>query len=59
MGELKKIKNVSVPTYCWKIIRIQQTGEIRAYSFKNVPEKSKSITEHLVTVDSVNNLRKQ
>lgn len=59
VGDLKKIKTVSVPTYCWKIIRIQQTGEIRAYSFKNVPEKSKSITEHLVTVDSVNNLRKQ
>ena len=59
VGEIKKIKTISVPSYCWKIIKIQKTGEIRAYSFKNVPEKSKSITEHLVTVDSVNNLRKQ
>lgn len=59
VGEIKKIKTVSVPSYCWKIIKIQKTGEIRAYSFKNVPEKSKSITEHLVTVDSVNHLRKQ
>lgn len=59
VGELKKIKTVTVPTYCWKIIKIQKTGEIQAYSFKNVPEKTKSIAEHLVTVDSVNNLRKQ
>lgn len=59
VGELKKIKTVSVPTHCWKIITVQKTGEKFAYSFKNVPEKTKSLMEHLVTVDSINNLRKQ
>lgn len=59
VGEIKKINTVVVPTYCWKIIKIQKTGEVKAYSFKNVPEKTKSLSEHLVTVDSINHLRKQ
>jgi endonuclease G len=57
VGEERKVERLSVPTHCWKIITIQATGEVKGYVFPNVPEKTDSFTQHVVSLDSIANLR--
>jgi endonuclease G len=57
VGETKKLKNVlSVPSYCWKILIIKKTNDTLAYVFPNKPEKTNSLEQHRVTLDSVRKL---
>jgi len=56
VGEAQKMNRVSVPTYCWKVIRYKKQSE--AYVFPNLPERSKSFEMHKVPLDSIKKLRK-
>jgi endonuclease G, mitochondrial len=58
VGEERKVNRLSVPTHCWKIIEIVETGEITAYVFPNVPEKTRSFVDHIVSLDSIDALRR-
>jgi endonuclease G len=58
VGEARKVKSLSVPTHCWKIVLVRKLNEITYYVFENVPEKTTSITNHIVSKDSVAKLRK-
>jgi len=58
VGEVKKVKSLSVPTHCWKIVYVRKMNETTYYVFENVPQKTASITNHVVTKDSVMKLRK-
>jgi len=35
VGCAKKIKSLTIPTACWKVIYIKKTGEFKSYIFKN------------------------
>ena len=59
VGEAKRVKQLAIPTHCWKIIYVKKTKETTAYVFPNVPEKSASFEMHLVPVDSITKLRKK
>ena len=48
VGEARKVKRLSVPTHCWKIITVKALNETTAYIFPNVPEKSASFEMFLV-----------
>lgn len=52
----KKIRRVSVPEYCWKIIFVKSEGKDYAYSFRNDKTQSKSLGTYKVSVDSVERL---
>lgn len=57
VGETKKLKNtLSVPTYCWKVLVIKKTNDTLAYVFPNKPEKTNTLQQHKVTLDSVRKL---
>jgi len=56
VGEAQKMNRVSVPTHCWKVIRVKNQTE--AYVFPNVPERSTSFKMHKVPLDSVKKLTK-
>lgn len=57
VGEAKKLQNIlAVPIYCWKVITIKKTNSKLAYVFPNVPEKTSTLEQHKVTVDSVKKL---
>lgn len=58
VGEAKKIKRLSIPTHCWKVIYVKKLNETTAYVFPNVPEKSVSFEMHMVKVDSIAKLKK-
>jgi endonuclease G len=58
VGEAKKVKSLSIPTHCWKIVHVRKINETTYYVFENVPQKTSSITNHVVTKDSVMKLRK-
>jgi endonuclease G len=58
VGESKKLKVLSVPTHCWKVLVIQKTKDTLAYVFPNVPEKTSSLDQHKVSLDSVKKLTK-
>lgn len=48
VGDVKKVKSLSIPSHCWKVITIKKTGEVTAYWFPNVPEKSASFEMHMI-----------
>ena len=48
VGDIKKVKSLSIPSHCWKVITIKKTGEVTAYWFPNVPEKSASFEMHMI-----------
>jgi endonuclease G len=48
VGDVKKVKRLAIPSHCWKIITIKKTGEVTAYWFPNVPEKSVSFEMHMI-----------
>lgn len=56
VGVLKQIKRVTVPTHCWKVIRVKNQTE--SYVFPNEPERTKSFEMHKVPLDSVKKLTK-
>ena len=48
VGDVKKVKRLAIPSHCWKVITIKKTGEVTAYWFPNVPEKSASFEMHMI-----------
>lgn len=48
VGDIKKVKSLAIPSHCWKVITIKKTGEVTAYWFPNVPEKSASFEMHMI-----------
>ena len=48
IGDVKKVKSLSIPSHCWKVITVKKTGEVTAYWFPNVPEKSASFEMHMI-----------
>lgn len=50
IGEIKRIKTVAVPEYCWKVIYIKKTNTWEAYLFKNTKNKSDGIENNKVKV---------
>lgn len=51
VGDAGKIKRVTIPTYCWKVLQFSNTTE--AYVFPNVSQRSVSFEMHRVPLDSV------
>lgn len=58
VGESRRIGIVAVPTHCWKVFKVNSTGEVSAYVFPNSPQRSASFEMHMVTLDSIQKLRK-
>ena len=48
VGDVKRVKRLAIPSHCWKVITIKKTGEVTAYWFPNVPEKSASFEMHMI-----------
>lgn len=48
VGEVRRVRRLAVPTHCWKVITVKRTGEVTAYWFPNVPEKSASFEMHMI-----------
>jgi len=55
-GQVKKIKTVTVPSYCWKIITFKKSNKVQAYVFPNQPNKTISFKQHKVSLDSITKL---
>lgn len=53
IGEVSKIKEVSVPKQCWKVIHIKKTNTWEYYVFENNKSKSNGITDNKVTVSEI------
>jgi endonuclease G len=58
VGEQKKVKSLSIPTHCWKIVHVKTLNETTYYVFENVAQKTNSLSQHVVSQDSVMKLRK-
>jgi endonuclease G len=56
VGEIKKIKTVSVPKICWKVIYIKKTDTWEAYIFENNKSKANGISDNKVIVKDVESL---
>lgn len=56
IGEIGKIKTVSVPEYCWKVIYIKKTKTWEAYLFKNTKDKSDGIENNRVEIKKIETL---
>lgn len=52
-GKKARVKSLTIPTHCWKIITVMKTKETTAYLFPNVPVRSADYTKHQVSVDSI------
>lgn len=48
VGDVKKVKSLSIPSHCWKVISVKKTGETTSYWFPNVSEKSVSFEMHMI-----------
>lgn len=48
IGEIKRIKDVSVPEYCWKVIYVKKTKSWEAFIFKNNKSKPDGIEDNRV-----------
>ena len=57
-GVAKHIKQLAIPTTCWKIITVKKIKQTSAYVFPNVPEKGISLDKLKVSVDSIQKLTK-
>jgi endonuclease G len=53
VGEERKVKRLSIPTHCWKVVTIQKTHETTAFVFRNSADKSPTKEQHIVPIDSV------
>lgn len=58
IGELKKIKTVSVPEYCWKVIYIKKTNAWESYLFKNNKSKPNGISDNKVSLSKIEEITK-
>ena len=58
LGELKKIKRVSVPNLCWKVIYIKKENKYRAFLFKNDESKPDGFENNEVSVKEIEKLTK-
>lgn len=56
IGEIKKIKSVSVPEYCWKVIYIKKKGVWEAYLFSNNKSKANGIKDNKVDIKKIEKL---
>lgn len=56
IGEIKKIKTVSVPEFCWKVIFIKKTKTWEAYLFTNNKSKPNGIIDNKVSLKEIEQL---
>lgn len=56
VGEIKRIKDVSVPEYCWKVIYVKKTKSWEAFIFKNNKSKPDGIEDNRVKLLEVEKL---
>jgi endonuclease G len=52
VGSKEKIKRLTIPKYCWKIIYIKKTKKYEAFVFKNDTTKS-TLEQHKTTVSAI------
>jgi endonuclease G len=58
IGEIKKIKRVSVPKLCWKVIYIKNENKYRAFLFNNDESKPDGFENNEVPVAEIEKLTK-
>lgn len=56
VGELKKIKTMSIPKQCWKVIYIKKTKEYFAFLFNNDSTKPNGINDNKVDLKTIEKL---
>jgi endonuclease G len=56
VGEIKKIGNVSVPKYCWKVIHIKKENKWVAYLFENNTSAPDGFKNNEVTLKDIMSL---
>jgi len=56
VGEIKRIGNVAVPKYCWKVIHIKKENKWSAYLFENNTSKPDGIKNNEVKVEEITKL---
>ena len=56
VGEAKKVKRLSVPTKCWKVIYVKKTNEWLAFIFENTTDKPSGVNSHKVDLSEVEKL---
>ena len=52
----KKIGQVGIPDYCWKIIYTKRSGAVEAYSFKNDNTDTDKLDNYRISLDSIQRL---
>lgn len=57
-GSAKKVKQLTIPTYCYKIVEIVRLKQIKYYVFPNKAERTTSLEQHEVKPDSIKKLRR-
>ena len=58
LGEIKKIKRVSVPKLCWKVIYIKKENKYRAFLFSNDESKPDGFENNEVPITEIEKLTK-
>jgi len=58
IGNKQKVKTLTVPTHCWKVIQITKQKTTLGFVFPNQPEKTVSFEQHKVSLDSIKKLTK-
>lgn len=56
VGKKQVIKQLTIPTYCWKVLQIKKSKQTLAYVFENGLEKNVSFEGHKVSIDSIKKL---
>lgn len=56
IGEIKKIKGLSIPKYCWKVVHFKQPNKFVAYLFKNDGSKPDGIDNNEVKLEKITEL---
>lgn len=56
LGEIKKIKEVSVPKQCWKVIHVKKTNKWEAYLFENDKSKPNGLLDNKVSISKIETL---
>ena len=56
VGESKKVKKLSIPTHCWKVVYVKKTGQYLAYIFPNQIPSNKEVKSYEVKVIDVEKL---
>lgn len=49
VGNLKKINNLTIPKYCWKVIYIKKLNKYIYYMFQNIDQPSKPLDNYIIT----------